>query len=154
MSDIEPLKAIELIFSYLKDESKLKEIIINKGLKEIKIDIFSKDFYQQLYNNLLYFYTIKKENKPKEHQFLLTEIIEILQIIYESDSSIFFKSNVVKSMLIFIVYSYKETIYMSIESILKIFLNFEDILEEFKTNKVIENEVLKFETDITYKQVI
>ena len=160
MSAYEPQQYIELIIQYLKDEKKLQEKVKSeelKELKEIKIDIFSNALFQQLYWNLLYFYTIKKENsKPKEQEFLLTEIVELLQIIFESNSSYFFKSDIVKSMLIFAVFSYKETIYMNLESILKIFLKIEDILERFKSNKEIEKEVLKFEVDIipTIKSLI
>jgi len=160
MSAYEPQQYIELIIQYLKDEKKLQEKVKSeelKELKEIKIDIFSNALFQQLYWNLLYFYTIKKENfKPKEQEFLLTEIVELLQIIFESNSSWFFKSDIVKSMLIFAVFSYKETIYMNLESILKIFLQIEDILALFIPNKEIEKEVLNFEIDIipTIKSLI
>ena len=148
MSDLEPLQAIKLIIEYLQDDTRLKKEMHNKELKEFSIDIFSKDLFQKLYWNLLYFNTLKKEtSKPEEQIFLLTEIVDLLRIIYKSNSSWFFKSDLVKSFLIFAVYSYKEKIYMSLESILEMFLNLESILK-FISKKEIENEVLQFEIDI------
>ena len=86
--------------------------------------IFSKNLYQQLYSNLLYFNTLKNEtSKTEEQKFLLTEIVELLWIIYKSNSRWFFKSDLLKSLLIFVVHSYKEKIYMSLESIIELFLN-------------------------------
>ena len=150
MSDLEPLHAIKLIIECLQDDTKLKKEMNNKELKEVNIDIFSKNLYHQLYWNLLYFNTLKSEtSKTEEQKFLLTEIVELLRIIYKSNSSWFFKSDLLKSLLIFVVYSYKEKIYMSLESIIEMFLNLDCILK-FISKKEIENEVLKFEIDITF----
>ena len=102
--------------------------------------------------NLLYFYSTKKEEEfkstPKEQIFLSKELIELLEIIYEFNYELFFKKDLVKSILIFVVYSYKKTIYMNLESILNIFLNMDDILNRCKSNKVIENEIMQFEENI------
>lgn len=148
MSDLDPLKAIKLIIESLQDDAKPENEIPKKELKEFSIDIFSKDLFQKLYLNLLYFNTQKKETSKTEEQiFLLKEIVELLGIIYKSNSSWFFKSDLVKSFLIFAVYFFKEKIYMSLEIILKMFLSFENILK-FISKKEIENEVLQFETDI------
>ena len=146
---------IESIILCLKEESKLEEETKSKEikeLKEIKLDILSKDLFQTLYWNLLYFYSIKEESKskPKEQIFLSKELVELLQIIYESNSEKFFKDDLVKSILIFVVYSYNKTTYMGLESIFNIFLNLDDIFKDFKSNKDIEGEVLKFEEDIIY----
>ena len=154
MSDSKSKDYIEKIIMCLKEESKLEEEAKSKEtkeLKEIKIDILSKDLFLNLYWNLLYFHSTKKEEskpKPEEQILLSKELVELLQIIYESNPEKFFKDNLVKSILIFVVYSYKKPIYMSLESIFNIFLNFENILEECISNKDLENEVLIFEKDI------
>lgn len=70
MSDLEPLKAIKLIIECCQDDTKLKKEMNNKELKEVKIDIFSKDLFHQLYLNLLYFTTRKKKLQfPKNKHF-------------------------------------------------------------------------------------
>ena len=154
MSDSKSKDYIEKIIMCLIEESKLEEEAKSKEtkeLKEIKIDILSKDLFLNLYWNLLYFHSTKKEEskpKPEEQILLSKELVELLQIIYESNPEKFFKDNLVKSILIFVVYSYKKPIYISLESIFNIFLNFENILEECISNKDLENEVLLFEKDI------
>ena len=154
MDDSKSKDYIEKIIMLLKEESKLEKEVKSKEIKELKeieIDILSKEFFLNLYWNLLYFQSTKKEeSKPKSEEqiFLSKELVELLQIIYESNPEKFFKDNLVKSILIFVVYSYKNPIYMSLESIFNIFLNFEYILVECKSNKDLENEVLKFEKDI------
>ena len=145
---------IKSIIMCLKEESKLEEEVKRneiKELKEIKIDILSKDLFLNLYWNLLYFHSKKKEEpkpKPEEQIFLSKELVELLQIIYESNPEKFFTDNLVKSILIFVVYSYNKTTYINLESIFNIFLNLNDILAKCKSNKDIEGEVLKFEEDI------
>ena len=154
MSDSNSKQYILSIINCLTEESKLEKEAKDKEIKELKekkIDIFSKELFQNLYWNLLYFYSTKKEeskSKPEEQIFLSKVFVELLQIIYESNYEIFYKEDLVKSILIFVVYSYNKTTYMNLETILNIFLNLDDILEECKSNKKIENEVSKFEEDI------
>ena len=154
MYDSKSKDYIKSIIMCLKEESKLEEEVKRneiKELKEIKIDILSKDLFLNLYWNLLYFHSKKKEEpkpKPEEQIFLSKELVELLQIIYESNPEKFFTDNLVKSILIFVVYSYNKTTYINLESIFNIFLNLNDILAKCKSNKDIEGEVLKFEEDI------
>ena len=154
MSDSNSKQYILSIINCLTEESNLEKEAKDKEIKELKekkIDIFSKDLFQNLYWNLLYFYSTKKEeskSKPEEQIFLSKVFVELLQIIYESNYEIFFEEDLVKSILIFVVYSYNKTTYMNLETILNIFLNLDDILEECESNKKIENEVSKFEEDI------
>ena len=153
MSDSNSKQYILSIINCLTEESNLEKEAKDKEIKELKekkIDIFSKDLFQNLYWNLLYFYSTKKEeskSKPEEQIFLSKVFVELLQIIYESNYEIFFEEDLVKSILIFVVYSYNKTTYMNLETILNIFLNLDDILEECESNKKIENEVSKFEED-------
>ena len=154
MYDSKSKDYIKSIIMCLKEESKLEEDVKRKEikeLKEIKIDILSKDLFLNLYRNLLYYHSKKKEEskpKPEEQIFLSKELVKLLQIIFELNSEKFFVDDLVKSILIFVVYSYNKTIYINLESIFNIFLNLDDILEDFKSSKVIEDEVLKFEEDI------
>ena len=129
MSDSNSKQYILSIINCLTEESNLEKEAKDKEIKELKekkIDIFSKDLFQNLYWNLLYFYSTKKEeskSKPEEQIFLSKVFVELLQIIYESNYEIFFEEDLVKSILIFVVYSYNKTTYMNLETILNIFLN-------------------------------
>ena len=78
----------------------------------------------------------------------------MLDIIHEKSPSYFLKNGFLKSVLIYLVYSLKETRVVSIEFMLKIFFNLKDFLPS-KDNRI-NDEITKFENDIiqTIKKLI
>ena len=140
---------IKLIIEGFKDVSKLCKNRKNQELKEYEIDIFSKDLFQRLYNNLLYFCTYEKDNtNPNEVQnYFYSEIAYILDIFHESNPISFFEVDFLKSVLIHLVYSLKTPIYINLEFALKIFLGFEDIISCINDKKI-DNDVCNFEANV------
>lgn len=137
---------IKLIIEGFKDVSKIYKNRKAQELNEYEIDIFSKDLFQQLYNNMLCFCTSEKDNtNPNEVQnYFYLEIANILDIFHESNPQAFFYIDFLKSVLILLVYSLKTPIYINLEFVLKIFLGFEDIISCIN-NKTIDDDVCNFE---------
>ena len=149
MPILSPKDYIDLIASYLKDESKITKMDMDKETKEWEIDIFSENLFEQLYHNFLYFYKkYQKKNIVTEAQkYFFTEIVNILDIIHEESSFSYFKKNFVKAILIYIIHSLKTPTAVYPEIVLKIFLGFEDILEDIQ-NKKIDCELSNFSKEI------
>lgn len=149
MSFKSPKEYLNFIIIFLKDDSKIPKTKISEEAKELEIDIFSENMFEQLYNNLLYFYGLhQKKNIGNEVQkYFFSEIINILDIIYETNSDIFFKNNFVKATLIYIIYSLKTPISVNPEIVLKIFLGFKDIFKKIESKKI-DDELSYFETEI------
>jgi len=148
---------INFIISYLKDDSKIPKDKFKEETKEGEIDIFSKNFFEQLYHNLLYFYKLsgKKNIGTDVQRYFFSEISNILGIIHEVSPTIFFDNNFLKATLIYIIYSLKTPITVNPEIVLKFFFGFMDILEDI-TNIRIKNELFNFEPEIvkTINQLI
>ena len=157
MSVISPKEYINLIITFLKDDSKIPKTEITKETKELEIDIFSENMFEQLYNNLLYFYGLnqKRNIKNEMQKYFFSEIVNILDIIHETNSNIFLDDNFVKGTLIYIIYSLKTPITITSEIVLKTFLGFKDILEQIEYKKIVD-ELSYFEKEIikTIKQLI
>lgn len=157
MSVISPKDYINFIIKLLKDDSQISRTKISEEEKECEIDIFSENMFEQLYHNLLYFYGLhQKKNIGNEVQkYFFSEIINILDIIQETNSSIFLENNFVKGTLIYIVYFLNTPVAVCPEIVLKIFLGFKDILEQVKYKKI-DVELSNFEAEIisTIKQLI
>ena len=83
----------------------------------------------------------------KLQQYFFEEIVNILDIIYEEDSNIFFQFYFLKAILIYLIYSLKNSINTNPEIVLKIFFGFEDVLDNI-SNKRITNELPSFEKEI------
>ena len=149
LSPKSPKDYIELIVSYLKDESKIPKMDVDKETKEWEMDIFSENLFEQLYHNFLYFYKkYQKKNIVTEAQkYFFTEIVNILDIIHEESSFSYFNKNFVKAILIYIIHSLKTPTAVYPEIVLKIFLGFEDILEDIQ-NKKIDCELSDFTKEI------
>lgn len=149
MSVLAPKDYTTLIISYLNDESKIPKIDMVKETKEWKIDIFSENLFEQLYHNLLYFYKNngKKNISTEVQNYFFKEIANILDIIREEGSPTCFNNNFVKATLIYIIHSLKTPTSVYPEIVLKIFLGFEDILEDIQ-NKKIDYELSNFTKEI------
>ena len=149
MSFKSPKEYLNFIINFLKDDSKLPKTKICEEVKELEIDIFSENMFEQLYNNLLYFYGLhQKKNIGNEVQkYFFSEIINILDIIHETNFDIFFRNNFVKATLIYIIYSLKTPMNVNPEIVLKIFLGFKDIFKKIESKKI-DDELSYFEMEI------
>ena len=139
---------IKPILYYLKDFSKIPKIENKEELLEYELDVFSANFYENLLHNFLYFYTINETKKidSDAHKYLIKEIVNILDIIYETFPEKFMNKDFLKSLLIYLIYSLKETRIINIEIVLQIFYGFYDVFPS-KSNESINGELIKFETD-------
>ena len=149
MPDLTPKDYIKLIISYLKDESKIPKIDMLKETKEWEMDIFSENLFEQLYHNLLYFYKNngKKNICTEVQNYFFAEIANVLDIINEEGSPTGFNNNFVKAILIYIIHSLKTPTSVDPEIVLKIFLGFEDILEDIQNEKI-DYELSNFTKEI------
>ena len=144
-----PKEYISLILNYLKDESKIPKISDNDELKEYEIDVFSPNFFANLCHNCIYFYQINKKKyiNSEERKYFFKEVVNMLDTIHGEFASDFLEEDFLKSILIYLVYSLKETRIENIEFVLKIFFNLGDFLP-LENNKRINDEITKFENDI------
>ena len=75
--------------------NKIKSNIIYKideNVKEMELNVFSKNFFQSLLNNLLYYY---KQNKmasiiPDKQKYFIITVVDILNIIHANKKNIIF----------------------------------------------------------------
>ena len=144
-----PKEYLSLLIYYLNNDSKILENINNEELKETEIDVLSDNLFIHLYHNFLYFYKLNKKTNisTEEQEYFYKEITNIFNIIHESNPDLFFKNDFIKSIMIYIIYSFKAPIKLNLENILKIFLSFSNILESISNEKMKE-EVNNFEKDI------
>jgi len=122
---------------------------IDENVKEMDINVSSKDFFHSLLSNLLYYY---KQNKMAniitlEQKYFISTVVDILNIINANDKMIFFDDKFVQSILIYLIDCYKEPKNLENEFVLKIILGFESTLE-YLESKEIKNEITAFEKDI------
>ena len=139
---------IKTIISYLKDESKMTESIINEEKEELGLVLLSENLFANLYHNLLFYYKLyKKQNiKTEEQKYLFNEIVNILEIIHNSNSITFIYDDHAKAALIYLINSLKYSMIVNPEIVMKIFLGFKDVFANI-TNEIIENELSNFEKD-------
>ena len=139
---------IKFIISYLKDESKIQESKMKDVKNELELDLLSQSLFGNLYNNLLLYYKLyqKKNIKTDEQKYLFKEILNILEIIYDSNPTTFINSDHIKAVLIYLVNSLKTPLTVNPEIVIKIFLDFKTVFPNI-TNKIIENELSNFETE-------
>lgn len=130
--------------------NKIKSNIIletDENAKEMELNVFSKNFFQSLLNNLLYYY---KQNKmasiiPDKQKYFITTVVDILNIIHSNNKNIFFEDEFVQSILIYLIYCYKEPMDLTYEFVLKTILGFESSLE---ISQKIKNEIDAFEKEL------
>ena len=93
---------IKSIICFLKDESQITESKLNEEKKELELDISSESLFENLYHNLLFYYKlyIKKNIKTEEQKYLFKEIVNILEIVYDSNSKDFIYDDQIKAVLI------------------------------------------------------
>ena len=136
----------------LKDNNKILEDKTNIILEEIEIDILSEELFEQLYKNLIFFYNKNKkdkkdDNKIEEQISIFSEIVNTLDIIYESDSNCFEKNDFLKSVLIYLIYSFKKLMNINLEIVLKIFFEFGNHMTNISTI-ILDNHLSNFESEI------
>ena len=149
MSDINKEKQyISLIIEQLKKHS--KKIEEEEKLKENIIDTNSGNFFECLYNNLLYFIQSNQSDNNSSSEIqknLVLGIADVLEVLYDKRPHCFFKYDFVKSILIYSVYSFKSSLNLNNEYIIKIFLSFEELIENV-SHTIIENEIDNFENQL------
>ena len=148
MSALSPNDYIKSIICYLKDESKIPESKISEEKMELELDLLSENLFENLYHNLLFYYKLyQKQNIQTEAQkYFFTEIVNILEFIYDSSPTTFIDDDHAKAALIYIINSLKAPIILNPEIVMKIFLGFNDIFSDI-TNEIIENELSNFELE-------
>lgn len=152
-----PEKYISSILNYMKDETRIPKIDDKKELREYEIDVFSQNFFANLCHNYIYFYYINKKKYivSEEQKYFFEEVVDVLDIIHENFPSYFLENDFLIFVLIYLVYSLKETRIADIEFVLKTFFNLEDFLLSENNNRI-NDEIIKFENDIikTIKKLI
>ena len=149
MSTLSPNDYIKSIICYLKDESKIPESKISEEKMELELDLLSENLFENLYHNLLFYYKLyQKQNiQTEEQKYFFTEIVNILEFIYDSSPTTLIYNDHVKAALIYIINSLKAPIILNPEIVMKIFLGFKNIFS-YITNEIIENELSNFELEI------
>ena len=149
MSALSPNDYIKSIICYLKDESKIPESKISEEKMELELDLLSENLFENLYHNLLFYYKLyQKQNiQTEEQKYFFTEIVNILEFIYDSSPTTFIYDDHAKAALIYIINSLKAPIILNPEIVMKIFLGFKNIFSDI-TNEIIENELSNFELEI------
>ena len=130
---------ISLIIEHLKTYSQIMEIDDDEELNEKDLDINSGNLFECLYYNLINFIKSNQNNNKvfsDIQKYLISEIVDILEILNEKKPNCFFKYDFVKSILIYLVYSFKTSINLNNENILKIFLSFNDLIESVSHRKI------------------
>ena len=147
MSTLTPNDYIKSIISFLKDESKIEESKINEEKMELELDLLSESLFENLYHNMLFYYKLyqKKNIKTKEQEYFFKEILNILEIIYDSNPITFINCDYVKAVLIYLINAIKTPITVSPEIVMKMFRDFKSIIPT--KNKRIENELANFEIE-------
>ena len=147
MSTLTPNDYIKSIISFLKDESKIEESKINEEKMELELDLLSESLFENLYHNMLFYYKLykKKNIKTKEQEYFFKEILNILEIIYDSNPITFINCDYVKAVLIYLINAIKTPITVSPEIVTEMFLDFKDIIPDI--NERIEKELANFEIE-------
>ncbi len=96
---------LKKIFSFLEniDNANVISPNYNEEFKEKELNLLSKNLFEDLYNNLLYYYNSNGKNNiaTDEQNNFYNALFDILNIIYESDSDCFLKNTKIQLALIF-----------------------------------------------------
>ena len=139
------------IFSFLENIDNANTISpnYNEEFKEKELNLLSKNLFEDLYNNLLYYYNSNGKNNiatDKQKNFY-NALFDILSIIYESDSDCFLKNTKIQLALIFLINFFKESVIVNIEIVCKIFFSLSDKFKNIKNGKI-NKEVSQFEEKV------
>ena len=123
MSNLTTDDYIKSIISCLKDESKIEESKMNEEKMELELDLLSESLFGNLYHNLLFYYKLyrKKNIKTEVQKYFFKEILNILEIIYDSNPITFIQCDQVKAALIYLINSLKTPITVNPEIVMKNF---------------------------------
>ena len=146
------------IIYFLKDNSKISEIKNDEELKEIDIDMHQGNLFESLYHNLICFYKNYEDYNTiisEIQKYFRREITDVLVILYENRPKIFFENDFIKSVIIYLINSFKYRINIYPEFILNIFFGFMNLIKHL-SHSIINKEVENFETGIvnTIKSLI
>ena len=96
MSNEKEKDYLKKIFSILKNINNANSISpkYTEELKEKELNLLSKNLFEDLYNNLLYYYNSNGKNNisTNEQKNFYNALFDILNIIYDSDSECFLKT--------------------------------------------------------------
>ena len=97
MSNEKEKDYLKKIFSILKNINNANSISpkYTEELKEKELNLLSKNLFEDLYNNLLYYYNSNGKNNisTNEQKNFCNALFDILNIIYDSDSECFLKTS-------------------------------------------------------------
>ena len=150
------------VYNYCKKEKKefkfiknIIELLKSQSLpgkigtqKEIKIfDIFEKDFYSKLYQNLIYYKSKNYKIIKKEQQYIFNNTIEIMSLIYYYQPDLFLTSNFLRCISLLIVEMTKSQINLNNEFVAKLFYGLLNCVQKIK-DPIINKEIKNFENDM------
>jgi len=137
------------IFSFLRDIENSNAILpdVDKALKEKEINVLSEDLFKDLYNNLLYYYKLngKKKIESNEQKSFYKSLYELLNIIFESNLSIFKDTNAILA-LIYLIDFFRESKAINLEIVCDIIYSLNGIFMNISNNKI-KDIVNEFEAD-------
>ena len=138
------------IFSFLNDIEKNSNITLpNIECKENEINLSSQSLFKELYSNLILYYKINNKRKieTNEQKYFYSALFDVLNIIYNSKSDIFYLNPEIKLTLIYLIDFFKEEKIINLEILCKIFFSLKDIIENLTINKI-DAKVFEFETNL------
>ena len=138
------------IFSFLNDIEKNSNITLpNIECKENEINLSSQSLFKELYSNLILYYKINNKSKieTNEQKYFYSALFDVLNIIYNSKSDIFYLNPEIKLTLIYLIDFFKEEKIINLEILCKIFFSLKDIIENLTINKI-DAKVFEFETNL------
>ena len=154
MSDFNENDYLSKIFSFLQEIENLDNnntilIDYNPDLNEIDLDIQSKHLFKDIYNNLLYYYQLNetKNISSNEQKYFYRALIDIIRIIYESNPDFFYQDDIIKTVLIYLINFFKESMAVNLEIVCKMFFCLQIIIENIESDKIY-NKVSQFETKV------
>ena len=154
MSDFNENDYLSKIFSFLQEIENLDNnntilIDYNPDLNEIDLDIQSKHLFKDIYNNLLYYYQLNetKNISSNEQKYFYRALIDIIRIIFESNPDFFYQDDIIKTVLIYLINFFKESMAVNLEIVCKMFFCLQIIIENIESDKIYNKES-QFETKV------
>ena len=122
--------------------------------QEKDINPCSDSFFEDLYNNLLYYYKLNGTNniKTPEQKYFFSEISNMLKIIYKDVSDEVINSDIIKSVLIYLINCLKIDVKINLENFLNIILLLQAGAPDLKEE--VTNEINIFESGKTKENII
>ena len=142
---------LKKIFSFLEniDNANVISPNYNEEFKEKELNLISKNLFEDLYNNLLYYYNSNGKNNiaANGQKNVYNALFDTLSIIYDSDPDCFLVKTKIQLALIFLINFFKESVIVNIEIVCKIFFSLSDKFKNIKNGKI-NKEVSQFEEKV------